>query len=132
MASGGTVGDRAAAAVARAFAIAAEPETDGSWHVTMAVPLEAVRQAVAGGARGVPPGGDRGPAVVVVDGVPATAAPAVGWTVGGAAAPALWVHDVPAWAASAPHVTAKRAARGAIEAALPAGAGDATLFVIAR
>jgi hypothetical protein len=113
------------AAVDRAITVAAEPETDGSWHVTLAVPLEAIRQALAE-PRALPPGGDRGPPVVVVEGV--TAKPALGWTIGGAPAAALWVKDVPAWAKGAPRVRARSARAGAI-AIEPAAGGAATLYV---
>ena len=75
-------------AVAAAITVAADPETDGAWRVTLAVPIEAVRQAIAG-PRALAADGDKGPAVVVVDGV--SAKPAVGFTFGGAAAPALWI-----------------------------------------
>ena len=130
LAGGGTVGDRAARATDVAIVLDAEPETDGAWHVTMAVPIEAVRQAIAG-PRALPDGGDTGPAVVVVDG--ATAKPAVGWSIvapGGALdAATLWVKDVPAWAKDAPRATAKRVKGGAIEVdGMTATA--ATLFVI--
>jgi hypothetical protein len=120
LAGGGTLADqltdpairaRVTAAVDAAIAIAAEPETDGSWHVTLAVPIEAIRQALAG-SRALPAGGDRGPPVVVVEGV--TARPAIGWTVGTTAAPTVWVKDVPAWAKDAPRLHARSAARGAI------------------
>ncbi|MGE5184692.1 MAG: hypothetical protein ACM31C_21620, partial [Acidobacteriota bacterium] len=85
LAGGGKVGDKLnkpqlAEVVARAFAVAAEPETDGGWNVTMAVPIEAVRQAIAG-PRALPASGDTGPAVVSVEGAAAT--PAVGWKIGG-------------------------------------------------
>jgi hypothetical protein len=123
VASGGTVGakakadaavkDRLARAIANAVTLAADPETDGSWRVTLAVPIEAVRQAVVG-PRAITAGGDdTGPAVVVVDGV--TAKPGVGWKVGGLEAPTLWVTALPAWALGAPHETAKSAKAGAIE-----------------
>jgi hypothetical protein len=56
------------------------PETDGSWHVTLAVPLEAIRLALEA-PRALPTAGDHGPAVVVVDGV--AARPAIAWTVAG-------------------------------------------------
>nr|HEX4317740.1 hypothetical protein [Kofleriaceae bacterium] len=128
MAGGGTVGARAAAAVAAAaYAVDAQPETDGSWHVQMAVPIEAVRQAVVG-ARAVDAAGDRAPAVVVVAGV--AAKPAVGWTVGGVVVPTLFVAELPAWAATAPRVTATGAAGGKIDAKLPAGATGATLVIV--
>src|SRR5262249_13854288 len=65
------------AAVAAAIAIAAEPETDGSWRVTLAVPLETIRIAL-GAPRALAATGDRGPPVVVVEG--AAARPAIGWT----------------------------------------------------
>jgi hypothetical protein len=117
---------RVDAAVEAAITVAAEPETDGSWHVTLAVPIEAIRLALAG-ARGLPAGGDLGPPIVVVEGV--AAKPAIGWTVGGVAAPALWVKDVPAWAKGAPRVRAKSAKATAITVDPPAGAA-ATLYVL--
>jgi hypothetical protein len=135
VAGGGTVAARAKdpavkarldAAVAGAYSIAAEPETDGAWHVTMAVPIEAVRQAIDG-VRELPVGGDTGPPIVIVDG--AKAKPAVGWTIGGVHAAAVWGAEPPAWAAGAPHATATKAAGGAIELASAAGT-SATLFVI--
>ena len=134
LAGGGTLADRLTdaavqarvdAALAAAIEVAAEPETDGSWHVTRAVPLEAIRLALAA-PRELPPGGDSGPPVVIVEGV--TARPAIGWTVGGAAAATLWVKDVPAWAKSAPRTRARSARGGAIDA--PATGSTATLFVI--
>jgi hypothetical protein len=136
VAGGGTVGARAKdpavkarldAAVAAAYAIAAEPETDGAWRVVMAVPIEAVREALDG-LRELPAAGDTGPAVVIVDGA-AKAKPAVGWTVGGLHAPTLWVSELPAWAQGAPHVSATKLGDGAIEIAAGA-ATPATLFVI--
>ncbi|HEV7559252.1 MAG TPA: hypothetical protein VGO00_27445, partial [Kofleriaceae bacterium] len=89
LAAGGTVAgqaaakDRIARAVDAALTIDAEPETDGSWRVTLAVPIEAVRQAIAG-PRTLDPKGDSGPPIVIVDGVKVK--PSVGWTVGGIAA----------------------------------------------
>jgi hypothetical protein len=114
------------AAVEAAISIAAEPETDGSWHVTLAVPLEAIRQALDQ-PRPVPPSGDRGPPIVVVQGV--AARPAIGWTVGGSAAATVWTKQPPAWAAAAPHVVARAATGGAIDADR-AGGTAATLFVV--
>jgi hypothetical protein len=135
LATGGTLAEmltdraikaRVDAAVEAAIAIAAEPETDGSWHVTLAVPLEAIRQALAG-PRVLRPAGDTGAPVVVVEGV--AARPAIGWTIGGIAAATLWVKDVPAWARDAPRVkaTAARSARITIE---PAAGTPATLYVL--
>ena len=135
LAGGGTVvemlTDRAIkaridAAVSAAITLAAEPETDGSWHVTLAVPIEAIRLALVG-ARPLPPGGDRGPPIVIVEGV--AAKPAIGWTVGGVAAPTLWVKEVPAWAKDAPRVKARSAKAGAIVIDPPGGAA-ATLYVL--
>lgn len=118
-------------AIADARAVATELETDGSWQVTLAVPVEAVRQAVTG-PRALPAGGDaEGAPVVIVEGV--TAAPAVGYTVGGLAAPTVWVDQVPAWAKRAPRVKSTGTKAGAIEAPLAKlapSATDATLFVI--
>lgn len=135
LAAGGTLSDRLRdaavkagvdAAVEAAIPVAAEPETDGSWHVTLAVPLEALRLALAA-PRPLAAAGDRGPATIVVDGV--AARPAIGWTVAGIPAATLWVKDVPAWARGAPRVTARSARAGAIDADL-ASATPATLFVI--
>jgi hypothetical protein len=135
LASGGTLADRLGdaaikarvdAAVEAAIPIAAEPETDGSWHVTLAVPLEAVRIAL-GAPRALAPAGDRGPAVVVVDGV--AARPALGWTVAGIAAATVWVREVPAWAKDAPRVTARSARAGEIAADAASGT-PATLYVL--
>lgn len=120
------VKERLERAVSAAITVAADPETDGAWRVTLAVPIEAVRQAIAG-PRALAADGDKGPAVIVIDGV--TAKPAVGWTFGGAAAPSLWVTEVPAWAKDAPHATAKGAKAGAIELS-GIDAGPATLFVV--
>jgi hypothetical protein len=134
LAAGGTLADRLGdaalrvrvdAAVAAAIAIAAEPETDGSWRVTLAVPLEAIRIAL-GAPRALPAAGDRGPPVVVVEG--AAARPAIGWTVAGAEAATVWVREVPAWAKDAPRITARSARGGAIDA--PATGTAATLYVI--
>ena len=116
---------RIAAAVEAAITVAAEPETDGSWHVTLAVPLEAIRLAL-GEPRALPATGDRGPPIVIVEGV--TAGPAIGWTVRGAAAATLWVKDVPAWAKDAPRVRARAAQAGAIDVDAPGAA--ATLYVL--
>jgi len=137
VASGGTVADKAKdaatkarldRAVAQAIAVAAQPETDGAWKVTMAVPIEAIRQAIDGGPRQVAAGDARAPVVVIVDG--AAAKPAVGWTVGTSHVATVWVKDVPAWAKDATHVKATSAKAGNL------GLGDgtvgnaATLYVI--
>jgi hypothetical protein len=138
LASGGTLADklsdkavaaRVDAAVAGAVVLEADPDTDGSWQVTVGLPLEALRLAVSG-ARTVAVGGtDSGPAVVVVDGI--TAKPSLGWTIGGLAAPTLWVDKLPAWAKDAPHVKGKAGKGGAIDGDIAGiGATSATLFVI--
>jgi hypothetical protein len=136
IAGGGTIGKRADdpavkqrldAAVAHAYSVAAEPETDGAWRVTMAVPIEALRQAIDG-PRELAATGDTGASVIVVDGAGA-AKPAIGYTVGGVHGATIFVTDVPAWASAAPHVTASKISQAAIDA--PAtGATPATLFVI--
>jgi len=113
-------------AVAAAIPLTADPETDGSWRVTMAVPIEAIRQALTG-PRVVPDAGDAVTPVVIVEGV--TAPPAIGTTVAGLAAPTIWVSAVPAWAKDAPRIKATTSKGGAIEAKA-AKAGEATLFVI--
>jgi hypothetical protein len=129
VASGGRVSDaakaadvkaRLAAAVDHAMELAAEPETDGSWTVTLAVPIEAVRQAITG-PRTLAPGGDADAPVVIVDGVSGKP------VVGALDAATIWVKDLPPWAKDAPHVTGKRV-KGRIEGIK---AAPATLFVIA-
>jgi len=89
------------AAVAAAVTLDAEPETDGAWRVTMAVPIEAVRQALEGGARVLGADGDKGASVAVVEGMKGKPA------VGAIDAPTIWVTAVPAWAKDAPKVEAK-------------------------
>jgi hypothetical protein len=135
LAAGGTLAEhltdpavqaRVVAAVDAAIAITADPETDGSWRVTLAVPLEAIRQALAG-PRALAAAGDHGPPVVIVDGV--TAQPALGWTIAGTAAATLWVKAIPAWAHDAPHVAATGAAGGAITVGDNPGS-PATLYLI--
>jgi len=135
LAPGGTLASKLAdravqarvdAAVEAAITLAADPETDGSWRVTLAVPLEAIRQALTD-PRALPPAGDSGPPVIVVEGVPAR--PALGWTVSGVSAATLWVKDVPAWAKDAPRTKARSARAGSIDAG-PAQGTPATLYVL--
>jgi hypothetical protein len=113
-------------AVAAAISVGAELETDGSWRVTMAVPIEALRQALTA-PRALPDKGDSAAPVIIVEG--ATAAPAIGTTVAGLAAPTVFVAAVPAWAKDAPRIKATGSKPGAIEATAPR-ASEATLFVI--
>jgi hypothetical protein len=116
-------------AVAHAIVVTADPETDGSWRVTLGVPIEALRQALAGGARAIG-GADDAPAVVVVDGA-ASVKPAIGYKLGAIEAAVVFVKDVPAWAKDAPHVKAKGAKAGVIDVdGAPVNASGATLFVI--
>ena len=139
LAGGGTVREHATPdaklrlerAVAQAIAVAAEPQTDGAWTVTMAVPIEAIRQALDAGPRAVGKDGDPPPAVVIVDGVKAK--PAIGWTVSGVKAATIWVpaKDLPAWAKDAPHVTSTGATGNAIAVTGIAG-NEATLYVIVQ
>ena len=135
LAAGGTLATRLAdravrarvdAALAAAITVTAEPETDGSWHVTLALPLEALRLAL-GEPRPLPAAGDGAPPVVVVEGV--AGKPALGWVVGGAPAATLWVKDIPAWAKDAPRVKARSARAGAIDLGATPG-NAATLYVI--
>ncbi|HEY4057572.1 MAG TPA: hypothetical protein VGM39_13230, partial [Kofleriaceae bacterium] len=112
-----------------ALTVSAEPETDGAWVVTLAVPTEAVRQAVFG-VRALDDKGDTGPAVMVIDGV--TAAPAIGVTVGGIAGATLWVKDVPAFAKDAPHAKATNAQTATDIPAKIGKATASTLFVLVR
>jgi hypothetical protein len=135
LAGGGTLKDklvdaavkaRVDAAVAGAFVITADPETDGSWKVTMAVGLDAIRQAVAGGTRQLA-GSDEAPPAAIVEGAAVT--PALGYTIGGLAAATVFVTEVPAWAKGAPRIKAKGTTGAAIEADV-GKATAATLFVI--
>ncbi len=137
LAGGGTLADklgdakvkaRIAAAVAGAIGITADPETDGSWRVTMAVPVEAVRQALVG-SRALAAPGDAGPAVVIVEGV--SVAPAIGMTIGGLAAASVWTKDLPAWTKGAPRIKARSITGSVIDADV-GKATDATLFVLVR
>ena len=112
-------------AVAAAMVLDATPETDGSWNVTLGVPIEAVRLAIDGPRAFA--GSDGDPPVIVVEGVGAK--PAVGNLVGGVAAATLWVRDVPEWAKSAPRVKAVSAKGGTIELAAKQG-GPSTVFVL--
>lgn len=137
VASGGTVGDKLAdraiaervdRAIATALPVTAEPETDGAWTVTLAVPMEAIRQALVG-PRTLAATGDSGPAVIVVEGAKAT--PAIGTTIGGASVPIVWVAKVPAWAAKAPRIKAKASTTAAIDADTKS-ATPSTLFVVVQ
>jgi hypothetical protein len=113
-------------AVAAAIVIDAEPSTDGSWKVTLGLPIEALRQALTG-PRPAPASDAEGPPIVVVEGARAT--PAIGYRLGKAAAPALFVKEVPAWAKDAPRVRARGAGAGVIELADAKGS-ESTLFLI--
>ncbi|MBA3453294.1 MAG: hypothetical protein H0T42_09405 [Deltaproteobacteria bacterium] len=135
LAAGGTLADklgdpaikaRIDRAVAYAISLSADPETDGSWRVTMAVPIEALRQALTG-PRALADSGDAVTPVVIVEGV--TATPAIGASVAGLAAPTIWVSAVPTWAKDAPRIKATASKGGVIDAKAPK-AGEATLFVI--
>jgi hypothetical protein len=144
LATGGTLGDKLAdvavharidRAVAAAITLDAEPETDGAWHVMLAVPIETLRSALTG-ERELPATGDAGATVLVVDNATA-AAPGLGWTIraGGStfAAPIVWAATPPASAQHAPHVKATSAKAGVIDlgdGAAAAGASAATLFVV--
>ncbi len=125
LAAGGTVGDRMKevpkSVIDSAYAIAADPDTDGSWRVTMAVPIEAVRLALDK-PRALPAAGDTGPAVLIVDG--AKAAPAIGYLEGAT----IFVDQVPAWAKDAPHAVGTLD-KGAIAVS---GGSPATLYIIVR
>lgn len=145
LAAGGTVATASAdaavrarvdQAIAGAITLTADPETDGSWQVTMAVPLEAIRIALAGPTpRQLPQAGDRGAPVLIVDDVPATIRPALGYTINGTSAPCVWVTatTVPAWATRAPRAKASAVTAGGLTAtggpAKPAPT-DGTVFVL--
>ncbi len=136
IAGGGTLKDKASdpaisaridRAIAAALTVTAAPETDGAWVVSLAVPIEALRQAIAG-PRALASDGDKGPPVIVIEGA-AAAKPAIGTTIGGASAPIVWVKTLPAWAAKAPRIKARGAKDGAIDADTKS-ATPSTLFVV--
>jgi hypothetical protein len=115
-------------AVANAIVVSADPETDGSWRVTMGVPIESLRQALSGGARTIGAADDAA-AVVVIEG--AAVKPAIGYKVGDVEGPMVFVKEVPAWAKDAPRVKAKGGKGGAIDVDVKATkASAATLFVV--
>ncbi|MFN0253568.1 MAG: hypothetical protein ACKV2T_42265 [Kofleriaceae bacterium] len=137
VAGGGTVkdklGDAAIAAridraIGAALTVSATPETDGAWTVTLAVPIEALRQALADGPRVLAKDGDTGPGVMVVEGA-SKATAAIGTTIGGTSAPIVWVKKLPTWAEKAPRIQARGAKPGAIDADTK-GATPSTLFVV--
>ena len=121
-------------AVAAALVVDAEPSTDGSWKVTLAVPIEAIRQALTGPRSGPafnaggPASDAEGPEIVVITADRAVP-PAVGYKLGKLAAPAVWVKEIPAWARDAPRVAARAGKPGVLELAEPKGS-ESTLFVI--
>jgi hypothetical protein len=130
----------AALAAAEAIVLSSELLVDGSWRVEVALPLEALRQAMQG-ARPVPVKGDAAaaPAVVVVR-APAGTAPALGVAISDgktALAPAiLWTAATAEGAplservlAQAPALTASKDGAG-LRVPKLAGASDATLFVV--
>jgi hypothetical protein len=138
LAAGGTVADRAGdaavkarldRAVEHAITLDAQPETDGSWRVEIAVPLEAIRQAVLG-PRALPAAGDAGPAHLLVY---VAVAPSIGWTVAGVPVATLFAHPdhVPACCAQ-PHATGRVVKPGEIELAGGTTPSPSTLIVIAR
>jgi hypothetical protein len=114
-------------ALAAAIVVDAEPSTDGSWKVTLGVPIEAIRQALTG-PRPVAASDSAGPEIVVVT-LDRAVTPAVGYKLGTLAAPTIWVKEVPAWAKDAPRVAARAGKGGALEVADPKGS-ESTLFVI--
>ena len=135
LASGGVVADKAGdsivkdrleRAVSSAVTVAADPQPDGAWRVTLGVAIEAIREAIDG-RRTLPTGGDRGPPIIVVSGV--AAKPSLGWNVGGTRVATRWVNDIPAWAADAPHTRATKTAAGSIAIAGP-GVAESTLVII--
>lgn len=152
-AGGGTLGEIASEAALVAAAELAqvrssEPLVDGSWRVELALPLEALRQAVTGARPVELEGGDAAALPVLRVRVAAgTAAPALGASVrvaGRSVTPALlWARTdvagvpVPAAAlARAPEVAGELVVtRGALTLAIAAPAGkaavtDATLLVV--
>ena len=132
--------DELEALAAEAIVLSAEPLVDGSWRVSSALPLEALRQASAG-ARPLPAAGDapEAPSVVIVR-APAGTSPRLGVAIGDGKTTvrgaALWasadLDDVPlpkALLDAAPALDAERSGDG-LRVAKLAGASDATLFVV--
>jgi hypothetical protein len=135
LAAGGTVGDKLAdpavkarldQAVASAITLTADPETDGSWRVSLAIPLEAMRQVLAG-PRTLAPAGDEGAAVVIVEGV--TSKPALDYAINGHSAPVVWVKTAPTWAKSAPRAKATSVTAAGLAVDAPKATAS-TLFVL--
>lgn len=125
--SDAAIATRLAAVVARAREVSADLETDGSWQVSLAVPLEAVHQALTG----VPAAGDEAhsaPPVVVIE---SSAPPALGYRIAGRAAAIVWVDKLPTWARAAPRTRAKLQPPDELALAKPLG-GPATLYVVVR
>jgi len=120
------VRERIDRALEHAIAVAETLETDGSWRVTMGLPMEAIRVALAG-PRALGAAGDGDPPIVIVEG--AKQKPAIGVTVGGVAGATLFVRAAPEWAKDAPRVKATGGKRGAIELAQKLG-GASTMFVL--
>lgn len=130
----------AALAAAEAIVLSSELLVDGSWRVEVALPLEALRQAVQG-ARPLPAKGDAStaPPVVVVQ-VFAGIEPALGVAISDGkitlVPPILWTAVTAASAplperllAAAPSITATKDGAG-LRVPRLAGASDATLFVV--
>jgi hypothetical protein len=128
-----------AAVAATAQVSAAEPLVDGSWRVELALPLEALRLAVAG-PRPAPAADDTGPSVLIVQ-LSGKMAPALGVGFGDGKVvrrgATLWVEDqtdgIPLSAQTlrqAATVQAKGASAGTIRVPRLADATDATLFVV--
>jgi hypothetical protein len=142
-AAGGTVGDAiekrgdaGTAAlervVARAAVTAADYMTDGSVRVTMALPIEAVRQAVDG-AREVAAGAtldDDAVTAVVVDARGVKVPAAVGLAIGDQRGPVLVAHARPAAAVLGPRVLAVKAAAAKAGRLAVAGQGDAVAAAV--
>lgn len=123
------VATRIADAVAHAITLDADPDTDGAWTVTLAVPIEAVRQAIDGPRALAANAADVGPAIAIVTG--ATATPAIGYRVGGQAVATVWrrASDLPAAWNSLPHARVTKVEGGALAIDPPIG-NAATLYVI--
>jgi hypothetical protein len=135
LAGGGTLEDKLAdkaiaARVARvidaALTVAATPATDGSWNVTLAVPLEALRQAVSSGPR-VATKSDADPPILIVERVGVK--PALGYTIGGIAASTVWFSEPPEWARKAPRIKVTGIKGADITVATKQG-GPSTLFFV--
>jgi hypothetical protein len=92
--AGALADDKLARAVARATVATMDLGTDGSVTISLALPVEAVRVAIAGPRRAEPSAGDAPPAMIV-DATKLTVAPRVGLAIAAWTGPVLFVDAAP-------------------------------------